>query len=114
MKWWLLAAAACTHAASTGGFHITYPNDTALLHQHFQVKPEAQCKRDDGSDARWAATGARVASGSLPPGIAIEDGAINGTPTAIGNFKARVVLTGVTCAGKTLADQPVDVTINVY
>lgn len=115
MKWrWLLVVAACAHAAGPGGFKVTYPNDTALLHQHFQVKPQAQCKRDDGSDAHWAAAGARVDSGALPPGIGIEDGAINGTPSALGTFKARVVLTGVTCAGKTLPDQTVDVTITVY
>jgi hypothetical protein len=106
---------ACAHGASpdTGGFRVFYPDTAAKLGKHFQAKPAATCKYDDGRDGRWATTGARVDGGELPPGLVIEDGAINGVPTKAGAFTAHVAFTGVTCAGKPLEDQRVDVTIEV-
>ncbi len=114
MRWFLLVLTACTHAATSGGFRIQYPNDTAIMHQHFEVKPSADCKYDDGRDARWTTAGSQIESGKLPPGLTLEDGAINGTPSETGTFKARIALTGVTCAGKSMPDQHVDVSISVY
>ncbi len=117
MRWILFVAlASCGHgaAASSGGFRVFYPNDTAMLHTHFQLKPSATCTYDDGREARWETTGARIESGKLPPGLDLEDAAINGTATATGTFHARVLLSGVTCAGKAQPDQHVDVTITVY
>lgn len=90
-----------------------YPDSPAKVGKHYQVKPEADCKRDDGSDARWTSGGVNVESGALPPGLEIEDGAINGAPTKAGSYRARIAVSGVTCAGKPLPDQHVDVSITV-
>jgi hypothetical protein len=108
--------AACTPAggaAGSGGFRVFYPESPAKVGKHYQVKPSAECKRDDGSDARWTTGGASVESGALPPGLELEDGAINGSPTKPGTYSARVAVSGVTCAGKALPDQHVDVSITV-
>jgi len=115
MRWLLLALVACAHpAGGSGGFRVFYPDaGTALMHQSFQVHPSAECKYDNGHDARWTAGGWTVESGQLPPGLTLEDGAITGKPSATGNFTARIKLTNVTCAGKPVADQHVDVTISV-
>ena len=114
-KLWVIAVVACAHGASpdSGGFRVFYPDHTAKVGKHFQAKPTATCKYDDGRDGRWATTGARVESGELPPGLAIEDGAVNGIPTKPGTYTARVTFAGVTCAGKQLDDQHVDVNVTV-
>ena len=107
--------AACTpHAGGTAAFAVSYPDAAAArvkVGARFYAKPSARCTHDDGSDARWAITGAHVVSGELPPGIAIEDGALTGTPSKAGDYTAQLAVTGVTCAGKPAADQTVDVHI---
>ena len=90
-----------------------YPDQPAKVGKHYQVKPSADCTHEDGSEARWATTGASVESGELPPGVSIEDGALNGTPTKPGTYHARLAVTGVTCASKPQPDQHVDVTVTV-
>ena len=113
--WVVLVVAACAHA-STGpaGFSISYPDAaTGRVNKKLYAQPAGQCRYENGRDARWAITGARVASGELPPGVTIEDGAITGTPSKPGAYHAQIVLTGVTCAGKDLADQTIDVAITV-
>ena len=117
MRIWLVAllVAACAHA-STGaaGFSISYPDAaTGRVNKKLYAQPAGQCRYENGRDARWAITGARVASGELPPGVSIIDGTITGTPTKPGAYHAQIVLTGVTCAGKELADQTIDVAISV-
>ncbi|HTR55709.1 MAG TPA: hypothetical protein VMJ10_33765 [Kofleriaceae bacterium] len=113
--WTTLLLAACAHAgaADGNGFGVAFPEQSAHVGKHFQVQPTATCRYEDGRDARWATTGARVESGQLPPGIAIEDGALNGVPTRPGTFHAQLVFAGVTCAGKQLGDQHVAVTVTV-
>ena len=118
-KWWMagcFALAACAHGAAgggSGGFRVFYPEQQARVHQHFEVRPAATCNYDDGREARWATTGAQVESGALPPGLAIEDGAINGVPAKAGTYHAQIAFAGVTCAGKQQPDQHVDVTLVV-
>jgi len=114
-KCWLIVLAACASAGSpdAGGFRVFYPDQAAKVGKHFQVKPAANCKYDDGRDGRWATTGARVDSGDLPPGISIEDGALNGVPSKAGSYSAHITFAGVTCAGKQQGDQHVDVTLTV-
>jgi hypothetical protein len=111
----LISLAACAHggAGTTSGFRVFYPDTTAKVGGHFQAKPSADCKHDDGSDARWAAVGARVEHGELPPGLVIEDAAIAGVPTKAGTYSLTLIVTGVTCASKPLPDQHVDVTLVV-
>jgi hypothetical protein len=119
--WGFVLVAACVHAGaggrggagSSGGFRVFYPDASAKVGKHFQAKPSAECKRDDGSDARWAASGARIASGELPPGLVIEDAAIGGVPSRTGSYRASILVTGVTCAGKPMPDQRVDVSLDV-
>ena len=115
MRWsaWFLVA--CTHAgaADPNAFGVTFPDQGARVGKHFQIQPAATCHYEDGRDARWTTTGARVASGELPPGVAIEDGALNGVPTKAGAFHAQIVFAGVTCAGKQLGDQRVEITVTV-
>lgn len=118
MRWIaFVVVAACTPAggggAGSGGFRVFYPDQPAKVGKHFQVKPAADCKHDDGSDARWATGGANVESGDLPPGVGIEDGALNGTPSKPGTYHAKIAVTNVTCASKPMPDQHVDVTITV-
>lgn len=111
----VLVLAACAHT-STGaaGFSIAYPDATAAkVGKRFYAQPAGQCRYENGRDARWAITGARVASGELPPGVSIEDGALTGTPTKAGAYHAQIVFSGVMCAGKDLADQTIDVAISV-
>jgi hypothetical protein len=118
MRIWMLAfvVAACAHA-STGaaGFSIAYPDATAATHgKRFYARPAGQCHYENGREARWAITGARVASGELPPGVSIVDGTLTGTPARAGAYRAQIVFTGVMCAGKDLADQTIDVAITVH
>jgi hypothetical protein len=118
MRTWMmvLVVGACVHGSGTGaaGFSIAYPDaTTARVGKKFYAKPAGQCRYDNGRDARWAITGARVASGELPPGISIEDGALTGTATKAGAYDAQITLSGITCAGKELADQTIDVAISV-
>ena len=65
---------------SAGGFSIAYPADRGKVGKKLHAQAVGQCHYDNGRDARWAITGARVASGELPPGLGLEDGAITGTP----------------------------------
>ena len=102
--------------ADPTGFHVSYPDAqaaTTRVGKHFYAKPAAQCTYDNGREAHWAITGARVDSGALPPGVTIEDGAITGTPAKPGSFSAKIKVTGIACAGKPLADEIVDVRIDV-
>src|SRR5690349_17040845 len=71
---------ACAHSSAldANAFRVMYPDEPARIGKHVQLKPSASCKYDDGRDARWATTGARLESGALPPGLAIEDAAIAG------------------------------------
>lgn len=126
MRWICLAfVIACGGARGTGGgaagdeppggFHVGYPdavNATAKVGRRFYAKPVAQCVYDNGREAHWAITGAKIETGALPSGLTIEDGAITGTPTKPGDYTARIKLTGITCAGKPYPDQAVAVTIH--
>ena len=115
MRWLVvLALVACAHAdAPAAGFRLSYPDTAAKVGTRFQLKPAATCNYADGRSARWTITGAHLESGELPPGLAIEDGAFSGLPTRAGTFTARIALSGVSCAGKPLADEHVDVTLTV-
>jgi hypothetical protein len=109
----------CPHRGAGGesaGFSISYPDAahaTAKVGSHFGAKPEGRCNYDDGREARWTTTGARVASGELPPGLTLEDGVIGGVPTKTGSYQARIELSGVMCAGKAYDTQIVDIGITV-
>jgi hypothetical protein len=111
-------AAAC--AGSRGGasgeatFRIFYPDAPvkATVGKRFQVKPVGSCVYANGRDARWSMTGARVA-GELPPGLAIEDGAIGGVPSKPGPFTIEVTFSGVVCAGTAREPQVVHVPITI-
>lgn len=114
----VLAAAclgACVHAGAGrggAGFSIAYPDAAAgKAGERFYARPEGQCHYDNGREARWTITGARVSRGELPPGLTIEDGAITGTPRAAGSYRARITFSGVTCEGKPIADPTIDVAI---
>ena len=115
--WWaVLVVAACVHGTGGGaaGFSIAYPEaGPGKVGKKYYAKATGQCHYDNGRDARWAITGARVASGDLPAGLTLEDGAITGTPTKAGDYHAQITLTGITCAGKQETDQTVDVAISI-
>ena len=104
-------------ASETGGVHVSYPDAqqaTAKLRKHFYAKPTAQCAYENGREAHWAITGARIDSGTLPNGVTIEDGAITGTPSKRGAFAAKIKVTGISCAGKPSPDEIVDVKVDVH
>ena len=116
----LIVLAACAHTGGAvsgdeggGGFRVFFHDSKAKVGKHFQAKPAAECRYDNGNDARWVIAGAKLESGELPPGLAIEDGAINGVPTKAGTYTAKITFSGVTCAGKQVDDQHVDVTLTV-
>ncbi|MBV8756612.1 MAG: putative Ig domain-containing protein, partial [Deltaproteobacteria bacterium] len=100
--WVVMLVAACAHAGGGGnaGFSIAYPASTGKVGAKLYAQPTAQCRYDNGRDARWATTGAHVVSGELPPGVSIEDGVLTGKPTKAGSYTARIAFSGVTCAGK--------------
>lgn len=116
-----LLCAACargSHAGAAGAFAITYPDAPpsgvkARLGKRFYAKPAAQCFYDNGREASWRMTGARVTAGELPPGLALEDGVIGGTPKHAGSYQATIEFSEVTCAGKPSPGQVVDVQITV-
>src|SRR4029079_13649422 len=98
MLWGLAAAcSASTHgggAAGPAGFRVFYPDMPAdgfhaKVGKRFYAKPVGNCRYDDGRDAHWAMTGAKVTTGKLPPGLALEDGAISGVPVEAGTFAAH-------------------------
>lgn len=111
----------CAHRGAAGrgegeaAFSISYPDAATPLKvgKHINVKPEGRCNYENGHEARWTMSGAKVASGELPPGMDLEAGVIGGVPTQAGTFTARIELTGVTCAGKAYDGQAVDVSITV-
>jgi hypothetical protein len=114
----LLALASCAgaHKGENATFRVFYPDMPATgfkakVGKKFYVKPVGQCVYENGKDARWAMTGAKVADGTLPPNFTIEDGAISGTPIEAGTWTVRVKFSGVTCAGSSHEPQTVDVTI---
>jgi hypothetical protein len=120
----LLVLVACMPhggADDPGAFRVFYPDARAgapaafsIKHgAHVQLKPSAQCHYPDGKDARWTMTGARVVDGELPPGLALEDGAIVGAAKLGGSWQATIVFTGVTCAGKAQPDANLAVAIAV-
>jgi hypothetical protein len=118
----LALVAACPHkggdAGGTPGFAIRYPDadvmsTPAKVGTHFSAKPAGQCFRDDGTEGRWAMSGAKVISGELPPGLTLEEGEIAGIPKAAGTFKSTIELGEVTCAGKPYPGQTVDILITV-
>jgi hypothetical protein len=111
----VLLCAACATGRSAGGewigadeaatFRVFYPDQppdgfTAKVGKRFFIKPVAACRYDNGRDARWAMTSARLDAGELPAGFTIEDGAIAGTPKAPGTWSVKIKFSGVTCAGK--------------
>jgi|SRR6185436_1177481 len=103
---------------SPASFRVFYPDAPAggfkaKVGKRFNVKPVAQCTYDNGHDARWSITGARVASGSLPPGLSIEDGAIGGVPAEAGEWTLTVKFAGASCAGKAHEALTIDVKIVV-
>jgi hypothetical protein len=100
---------ACTAAGPAGGFRVFYPETHLRPLRRIELKPSAQCQYENGHDARWTMTGARLVTGDLPPGLAIEDGAIVGAAKRPGAWKATIQFTGLTCAGKAQADETVDV-----
>lgn len=115
-----LLLAGCAHQAGANGgpagFSIAYPDAvsaTAKIGKRFYAKPIASCRYDNGREAHWAMSGARVASGELPPGLTLEDGVIGGVPKTAGTYQAHVELSGVVCAGKPYEGQGVDVAITV-
>lgn len=118
---WVVVLSGCVHHAAppaTGpaGFSVSYPDaHGAHVKQgaHFNAKPEAKCFYDNGREARWTIDGAHVASGELPPGMTLEDGVIGGVAKQAGTYHARIELSDVTCAGKPIEGQAVDVDITV-
>ena len=115
----LMVAAACATGKGGGGgggatgggeeegatFKVFYPDQPidgfhAKVGKRFIVKPVATCTYENGRDARWAMTSARLDSGDLPEGFVIEEGTISGTPKAAGTWNFKVKFTGVVCAGK--------------
>ena len=117
--WVVVLLAACPKpqatSTSTGGFRVFYPDPPirGVVGKHLQVHAVGDCHYPDGREGRWANTGARVTSGELPDGLALEDGAIAGVPKAAGTTRVTLAFTGVTCAGKAVPDQTVDVSISV-
>lgn len=121
---WCVAAAACARGSgagggeAAGGFQISYPDATATsrnakVGERFYAKPNARCVYENGRDARWTTSGARVASGELPPGLVLEDGVIGGVPERPGTYKATIDFGTVTCAGTAYSGRSVDVLITV-
>lgn len=99
-------------------FRVFYPDQPAAgfraqVGKRFQIKPVASCTHASGRDARWTMTGASIDGGGLPPGLAIEDGAIGGVPSAAGTYDLKVRFSGVTCAGEAHDEVVVDVKIAV-
>lgn len=113
----LMVAASCASGKAGGGggsgggedrgatFKVFYPDQPidgfhAKVGKRFIVKPVATCTYENGRDARWSMTGARLESGELPDGFVIEEGTLSGTPKAAGTWSFKVKFSGVVCAGK--------------
>ena len=86
-------------------FKVFYPDQPidgfhAKVGKKLYVKPVATCTYENGRDARWSMTGAKLDGGELPEGFTMEEGAISGTPKAAGTWNLKVKFSGVVCAGK--------------
>jgi hypothetical protein len=78
-----------------------------------QAKPAADCKAADGTDAPWVTTGARITTGALPAGLAIEDGTLTGAAITPGTYQVTIRFMGVTCGSEPTTDKLVHLTIVV-
>ena len=114
----LWVAASCATSKAGGGgsggggggeegatFKVFYPDQPidgfhAKVGKRFIVKPVAACTYENGRDARWSMTGAKLDSGDLPEGFVMEEGTISGTAKAPGTWNLKVRFAGVVCAGK--------------
>jgi hypothetical protein len=114
----LIACTPKSGGGSDASFRVFYPDAPsagfqAVVGKRFAIKPVGQCSYEDGRDARWAMTAARIDDGELPPGLSIEDGTIAGTPKQPGSWTVRVRFAGITCAAKSIEPQLVNVMITV-
>jgi hypothetical protein len=130
----LMVAASCASSkgssgggsgGSTGGgggaeegaaFKILYPDQPmdgfhAKVGKRFIVQPVATCTYENGRDARWSMTGAKLESGDLPEGFTMEEGTVSGTPKAAGTWNFKVKFSGIVCAGKSYDAIIIPVTI---
>jgi len=120
MRALLFAVVFVTACGAKGGgdatFKVFYPDPPtdgfkAKVGKKFFIKPVAQCVYSNGRDARWSMTGAKVATGKLPPGLTLEEGKISGTPVEAGAFPFVIEFDGVICAGNKQTAQRVEITI---
>jgi hypothetical protein len=61
----------------------------------------------------WSYGSAVLDNGSLPPGMAIDNGVISGAPEAPGTWVVSIKFTGILCNGTGFPDQETDVPIQV-
>jgi len=85
-------------------FKVFYPDQPVdgyhvKVGKRFIFKPVATCTYENGRDARWSMTGAKV-DGEIPEGFTVEEGTVAGTVKAPGSWSLNVKFNGVTCAGK--------------
>jgi hypothetical protein len=120
MRALVFAVVIVTACGAKGGgdatFKVFYPDPPAegfkaKVGKQFFIKPVAQCVYGNGRDARWSMTGAKLATGKLPPGLTLEEGKISGTPVEAGTFPVVIEFDGVVCGGTKQTNQRVEITI---
>lgn len=124
----LLIALCCACGARGGGdatFRVFYPDPQfrdgsrgvpgdgfkAKVGKKFFLEAVGQCTYTNGREGKWSMTGARLASGKLPPGLSLEEGKISGRPIEAGTWAVAIEFDGVVCAGAKRPAQTIEVTI---
>jgi hypothetical protein len=73
--------------------HVHYDLPKAVVGAHFHSTVTGTCKGASWTPSRFA----QVTSGTLPPGLQLSDGAIDGVPTQAGTYDAVISVLADVC-----------------
>lgn len=92
-------SAQVTYLGSNEGVAWSIDQNGEVGHPLYVSSPTANCTNDSGQSASWTLSPS-IISGSLPPGLALDNFNIVGIPTERGHWIVELHSGGLTCDGK--------------